>query len=293
MTLLSVVVPIREMGGKLAPLFEWVEVALNNGSEVILIHDFADSRTEYELSKFVNLHSTDRLIFISASFNSPGLARNEGIKRISGDYVAFWDSDDLPDVLQIVRLARECMNKDFEIGVGGFLTLDESNRVLNLYPTSLQDSLQEIAMHPGLWRMVFKTSIVKNVKFTSLLLAEDQVFLAMLKPAQKRIMFSDQIVYGYVVKREGALTTRRINTSDLIEAVEYLTVLLRDESYKPDFEFNLALVVKNCLTVLKIGTNRQRIKAALILHGILLRHLTSSIDVVFLIVRFKRKEKNK
>jgi hypothetical protein len=106
-------------------------------------------------------------------------------------------------------------------------------------------------------------------------------------------MFSDQIVYGYVVKREGALTTRRINTSDLIEAVQCLTVLLGDESYKPDLEFNLVLVVKNCLTVLKIGTNRQRIKAALILHRILLRHLTSAIDVVFLIIRFKRKEKNK
>jgi hypothetical protein len=213
--------------------------------------------------------------------------------RISGDYVAFWDSDDLPDVIKIVHVARECKNTDFEIGIGGFLTLDESNRVLNLYPTSLQDSLQKIAMHPGLWRMVFKSSIVKNVKFTNLLLAEDQIFLAMLKPAQKRIMFSDQIVYGYVVKREGALTTRRINTSDLIEAVQCLTVLLGDESYKPDLEFNLVLVVKNCLTVLKIGTNRQRIKAALILHRILLRHLTSAIDVVFLIIRFKRKEKNK
>jgi glycosyltransferase involved in cell wall biosynthesis len=293
MTLLSVVVPIREMAGKLAPLFEWVNIALNHGCEVILIHDFADSRTEDELSKFVSLQSSDRLIFVSSSLNSPGLARNEGIMRISGDYVAFWDSDDLPDVIKIVYVAQECKNTDFEIGIGGFLTLDESNRVLNRYPTSFQDCLQKIAMYPGLWRMVFKSSIVKNVKFTDLLMAEDQIFLAMLKPVQKRIMFSDQIVYGYVAKREGALTTKRINTSDLIKAVQCLTLLLRDESYKPDLEFNLALAVKNCLTVLKIGTNRQRIMAALILHRIFLRHFSSVIDVVFLIIRFKRKDKNK
>jgi glycosyltransferase involved in cell wall biosynthesis len=293
MTLLSVVVPIREMAGKLTPLFEWVKIALNYGCEVILIHDFADSRTEDELSKFVSLHSSDRLIFVSTSLNSPGLARNEGIMRISGDYVAFWDSDDLPDVIKIVHVAQECKNTDFEIGIGGFLILDESNRVLNRYPTSSQDCLQKIAMYPGLWRMVFKSSIVKNVKFTDLLLAEDQIFLAMLKPAQKRIMFSDQIVYGYVAKREGALTTRRMNISDLIQAVGFLTVLLKDGSYKPDFEFNLALAVKNCLTVLKIGTNLQRIKAISILHRILLRHFASAIGVVFLIIRFKRKEKNR
>jgi hypothetical protein len=290
MTLLSIVVPIREMGGKLAPLFDWVNTALNIGCEVVLVHDFADSQTEFELSTFVGQHSTANLVFLSASFNSPGLARNEGLARISGDYVAFWDSDDLPDVRKVSDLAQDCKDADFEIGIGGFLTLDEAQRTISLYPTSLQHCLPKVAMYPGLWRMVFKSSILKDIKFTSLLLAEDQIFLARLHPTERKILFSDQIVYGYTVKRIGALTSRRVNTPDLIKAVEYLTGFLAEKTYKPDFVFNLTLAIKNCLTILKIGTNRQRIQTCKILCQIFFRYLPDAICITFSILKFKKKE---
>ena len=291
MTLLSIVVPIRDMSGRLDPLFEWVKIALEHGLEVVLVHDFADSITELELTSFVNTQSAEKLVFLSGSFNSPGLARNEGLARVSGDFVAFWDSDDLPDVEEMLQLAQQCKDSDYEIGIGGFLTLDENNQVLNAFSTSSQSSMEKIAMYPGLWRMVFKTSILADVRFSNLLLAEDQLFLAMTHPAERKILFSDRIVYRYKVKQKGALTTIQKNTRDLVKALQKFTLLLRDHRFKSDLRFILALVVKNSITVMKAGNNKDRLKVLIIFNKVALRYLPSVVLILASVFNFKRNVK--
>jgi glycosyltransferase involved in cell wall biosynthesis len=293
MTLLSIVVPIRDMSGRLDPLFEWVKTALEDEFEVVLVHDYADSTTELELTSFVKTQSANKLVFLSGSFNSPGLARNEGMARVSGDFVAFWDSDDLPDVEEMLLLAQQCKDSDYEIGIGGFLTLDEDNHVLNAFPTSSQSSIEKIAMYPGLWRMVFKTSILANVRFSNLLLAEDQLFLAMTHPTERKTLFSDRIVYRYKVKQKGALTTIKQNTRDLVKALQKFTFLLQDQKYKSDLRFILILVVKNSLTVMKAGNNQDRLKVLILFNKVALRYLPSVVGILAAVVNFKRNVKFK
>lgn len=293
MTLLSIVVPIRDMGGRLDPLFEWVKTALKNGCEVVLVHDYADSTTELELTSFVKTESANNLVYLSGSFNSPGLARNEGMARVSGEFVAFWDSDDLPDVKEMLQLAQQCKDSCYDIGIGGFLTLDEDNQVLNVFTTSFQSSIEKIAMYPGLWRMVFKASILANVRFSNLLLAEDQLFLAMTHPAKRKILFSDSIVYRYKVKQKGALTTNKQNTRDLVTALQKFTFLLRDQSYKPDLRFILALFVKNSLTVMKAGNNQDRIRVLILFNKVALRYLPSVVVIFAAVVNLKKNVKSR
>lgn len=293
MTLLSIVVPIRDMSGRLDPLFKWVKIALKNRCEVVLVHDYADSTTELELTSFVKTQSASKLVFLSGSFNSPGLARNEGMARVSGDFVAFWDSDDLPDVEEMLQLAQQCKESDYDIGIGGFLTLDEDNRVLNVFPTSFQSSIEKIAMNPGLWRMVFKTSILANVRFSNLLLAEDQLFLAMTHPTERKILVSDRIVYRYKVKQEGSLTTIKQNTRDLVKALQKLRFILRDHNYKSDLRFILTLFVNNSLTVIKVGNNQERLKVLILFNKVALRYLPHVVVIFAAVVNFKRNVKSR
>ncbi len=290
MSLLSIVVPIRDMGGMLGPLFDWAKVALSLDCEVILVHDYLEAETEKELRAFVNSNQYQKLFLISSTFNSPGLARNAGLSLVTGEYVAFWDSDDIPNVRKVVEFVQNCHVKQIEIGIGSFQTRDQDGNYLKTYSTSLQNSLPKIAMNPGLWRMVFKKTILKDTLFNNLKLAEDQVFLASLSPAEKTVLYNEEIVYIYTVLRQGSLTSKKSNVSDLNQAIKMLINQIQSTQNIENLRFSLALIIKNSLTVIKIGSNKDRIIVFLHACKPILRNLRISSQVALIILRFKRGE---
>lgn len=58
--------------------------------EVILVNDGSDE----DLTDFLKKYG-DRIIYIYQENSGPGAARNAGIRRATGDYIAFEDSDDI------------------------------------------------------------------------------------------------------------------------------------------------------------------------------------------------------
>lgn len=290
MTLLSVVVPIREMGGKLSPLFDWVDRALKLDCEVVLVHDFFDSVTENEIQQFVNSHKSERIKFFSSEYNSPGLARNAGLVNTSGEFITFWDADDHPEVDNFIELAQQCKNNVSDVGIGGFETIDESGKLIKAYPTHMQSNLTKIAIYPGLWRMVFRSKVLSDRKFTRLLLAEDQVFLSQLRLSERKILFFNKIVYKYTVLRKGSLTTKKENLPDLISSLELLSIQVSGKQSRTSISFNITLIVRNFLTILKNGTHKQSMHAMSTFLKILRKYPIATIRIVAEIVFFKVKE---
>ena len=93
--LLSVIVPVARMSGRLALMQSWLTSISNLDTvEVIVVHDKQDEETSRELREILNSVNSDRCILIEEFVNSPGLARNLGLKAASGIWVIFADSDD-------------------------------------------------------------------------------------------------------------------------------------------------------------------------------------------------------
>lgn len=291
MTLLSIVVPIRSMGGALRPLFEWVKEALLLNCQIVLVHDYFDEQTEKELINFVRAQKSNNLLYVSSIFNSPGLARNAGIDLTVGEFVAFWDADDLPEVSRAVSMALRCHNDRYEIGIGGFQTIVPGSTIAKEYPTTFQSNLNKIALYPGVWRMVFKSSILENVRYENLLLAEDQLFLATVAPTKKKVLFDNEIIYSYSLQREGSLTTKRTNISDLNQAIDGFFNLIDGDASRARTRFNLILIIKNSLTVLKMGSFKQQIRALSSFGRILSRYPVQMLQIFIEIISFKASER--
>ena len=52
-------------------------------------------------------------------------------------------------------------------------------------------------MNPGLWRMIFRTSCVRNIRFPSIKMGEDLVFIAALNLPGLSVAFDERINYSY------------------------------------------------------------------------------------------------
>jgi len=220
--LLTVIVPITRMAGKLDFLESWLSIAIKANLQVILVHDIQDSDTSGEIQSLVRATSSVNLQFIEGYFGSPGAARNQGIKEITGDWVAFWDSDDQPSVENFVEMVRIAEREKADIAIGDFLRIEHHNVESETITKARRMNLDTVFRDPGLWRFAFKTKNLNGLFFKDFLIGEDLIFLLESGYFSKNILLFEKIVYRYSVNVPGQATSSKRALKDYSRVIAYL-----------------------------------------------------------------------
>ena len=210
---LTVVVPVSRMAGKLKLFKEWVSFAQDKPIYLVVVHDWRDEETEIELINFLESLPHKNFKFISGDFGSPGVARNQAREFIQTNWVAFWDSDDYPNLDAILRAINES-EVDDEILIGSFETKNFKNGAIRKQAL-LKEWKISVALNPGLWRMIFKRDILVDFEFSDLLMGEDQLFMAKLDIFNKRVKVFQDIFYTYQIMLTQQATRSRSSLKDL------------------------------------------------------------------------------
>lgn len=255
--LLSVIVPVTRMAGKLNQLTSWMLKTLNFSIQVIIVHDVSDLKTGVELKEIIKSNNLSNVIFIEGRYGSPGVARNAGIDVAIGDWYVFWDSDDTPMVENVIAAIMKTSSDD-EIVIGKF-------SVRNHRDSSLRENYNEflsvnsIAMNPGIWRMIFRSKIIHTTRFTNLRSGEDQVFLSQINLVEKKLKFHSEIFYEYGTEQDSQLTNSIQNLRDLPNASRIIHKKAI-QSKGNVLLFDLILIIRQQITLLKRGSTRLRFR---------------------------------
>ena len=258
---LTAVIPVRNMAGKLTELEIAITDALGAGFKVIVVHDGADDATGVELQ---NIHAGlkhEGLELFSGVYNSPGGARNAGVKKVTTDWLTFWDADDSPIVENLSKLYKIVEKNNADVGIGGYADTNSLNLSESKLHRNDHIDLNAIALSPGIWRMIFRTELIVSSPFKSLLLAEDQILLSEIRLTQRKIVYSSAIVYNYSSGNPDSLTGKNRKIDDLIEATSYILKNLKEEKIKSQKEFDWVMLAKQSLTIFKYGNMKKRIFA--------------------------------
>ena len=166
--LLSIICPIWNMEGKLQNLQTWMS-QISNFVEVVLVYDESSDGTISEINKIVGKNQRrEQITIVSGRFGSPGLARNAGSAVASGDWVCFWDSDDIGFLSPVLEeLRKRAGEKPDEIYCFGYHLMKPNGHLVKWTGwTNSQDSnLSLIALNPGLWRFCFPRQIAISRDF--------------------------------------------------------------------------------------------------------------------------------
>jgi glycosyltransferase involved in cell wall biosynthesis len=245
--LLTVIVPITRMHGKMENLFSWLNDVNAYECEVILIHDWQDQETSRELQQYVHELNSSKVHFFEGRFGSPGLARNFGKRYATGTHIMFCDSDDvlqLPSTIEIIR-----KNSGSKIIIGSYVevnSLSTQQVVKHLAPVNLL----KLAKAPGMWRFIFKSEVIKNIDFTEYCMGEDQLFLAQVDVFSQDFLCVSETLYLYFTNNPDQLTAQKARTFDLIPVIRRM-IDLEIQFRKQNKTFIKLLILKNCITVLK------------------------------------------
>lgn len=244
---LSCVVPVTKMAGELGILKSWVKKSWNFNLEIVIVHDVQDSKTGIELDELIQTQNKQKIKFIEKAVGSPGLARNLGLNEATGRWITFWDCDDLPNVEEVMKSIDE--NPNCEIIVGRYKIHD---KVSGIETSSLISRLnyRGIGENPGLWRMVFRKDVLEGVKFNSIRMAEDQIFLSKLNLKNRQVAFTERFLYTYFTGRKAQLTQSVINIHDLLIAFDHL--LLSHRKFENEKKsLSLMMAARILLTLVK------------------------------------------
>jgi len=249
--LLSAIIPVSKMAGNFDCLRSWINKISNYSIQVILVHDIADENTGNELKEIIQQANKNYNIILTEDiYGSPGNARNSGLELAKGEWIAFWDSDDKPMLHSVFNALDHCSTED-EILVGGFITRNIVNGKYNKV-NAVNNDLISVSINPGVWRMVFRNHIVRQVKFSHLRNGEDQLFLADLDFAERNIKYINDTFYEYTLGQAGQLTRTKGALKDLSRSTDSIFARAVVSS-NIQLVFDMTLIVRQQMTLLKKG----------------------------------------
>ena len=216
--LLTIVVPITLMAGKLQNLNSWISDASRLGIRVILVHDIRDNATSAELNNLISDQTLHNISLFEESFGNQGAARNFGLVRACTEWIVFWDSDDLGAPGAIIETITE-ESQGANLIIGQFRVVDsqlQGNFVSN------DKTLLDLPKNLGLWRIAFRRDLISEIRFPELQMAEDQVFFGKVLARDVKVKFNKNVFYTYVRGNPGQITENKEALLQIPNAIKKL-----------------------------------------------------------------------
>ena len=227
--LLSIIVPVSRMSGRLENLKSWIAMANSPKVEIILIHDVQDVQTHGELEEIVTTFPNNNVRLERGYWGYPGGPRNQGIKNCRAEWMIFWDSDDIGYVDEVLH-ELELVESETNFIVGQFDMIDYITKK-TLGPVSNTTSIPDLVFNPGLWRIVIRRAAISGVFFGSERMGEDQIFLADIGIMTSKVHYSKRKFYTYFRNFPNQLTGATLAIDGIKESIFKLNrVLYRIEA---------------------------------------------------------------
>ena len=196
MTLLSVITPIASDRNDLHNLENWLSKVKSYDIQVILVLDLKEKISNRDtIENLVDKINSNKLILIAGEFGSVGAARNVGLFYAEGEWITFWDSDDLPIIENIfAEISRGPVEP---VLIMQYQRVETDSKYIETKMINKENFIKEIFKGAGLWRFIIKSSILKEIRFPPLSMGEDLVFLSQVLTIRDEFRFKVSNLIGY------------------------------------------------------------------------------------------------
>ena len=251
-------IPIGGVNPSCEYIKQWLPFIDFTKFQVIIVQDNLKKSVALELQEITNaLADIDNgnLIVETVAYKNIGKSRNAGLRLAIGEWIAFWDSDDIPEPSLFSKMVGAAVKAEADLAVGQFSEKNETGEVIL---RNGMDSIPDLITDPGIWRLAFRRSIIEEIQFPGYSMGEDQVFLYRALQNIGHIQWFDFCVYTYRVGNPNQITNQPAKLSELVFAIkDTLTLQARRNLSKTNI---LQACINMALTLILYGTHYQKYK---------------------------------
>lgn len=208
MTTISIIIPVynvekhltRCLDSVLNQSFEdWEAICVNDGSpdnSISILEAYAQKDARFKI--------------ISQQNQGLSMARNNGLKHVSGEYICFLDSDDFIDKNFLLDLYNGAKNTDADMVMTSTRYICDKKVSKDLFSNTSITSFNEkisILPHGGCWNKLYKSSFLSenNLNFPKGLYWEDNIFTVKACYFSKKLAIIDgeNNSYNYISNPNG------------------------------------------------------------------------------------------
>ncbi len=270
MTKVSVIVPVYNVEKYLKKCLDSLIAQTIDNYEIILVDDGSPDNCGMICDEYASKYSNIRVIHQQNQGLS--MARNNGIKKAKGKYLAFVDSDDFISKEMLEYLYNNCEKNNAEIGICNYNLIDEDNNVINLAKEKQDEILSaKETLRRLLYKKydidviscnkIFKKELFNDISFPKGKLFEDyQTITKVISKSNK--VFKTYKSFYYYLQRSNSINSINLKNKifnkkslDLIDAINEV------EKYIKDFDVELLKeMIPGCIEN-KIGVANQIIRS--------------------------------
>ena len=205
----SVIVPVYNVDAYLEKCLDSLVNQTLKDIEIIVVNDGSPDNSQEIIDKYSKKYDNIKAYIKENGGLSD--ARNYGIKKATGDYIAFLDSDDYVSLDMYKKMYEKAVGGNFDIVMCDinyvFENTDDIKRVsCNLLTDTTDIKNAMINIYPAAWNKLFKKKLFQNgVEFKKGVWFEDVEFIYRLLPYVKTIGVIHEPFYQYL-QREGSIT---------------------------------------------------------------------------------------
>lgn len=260
---ISIVIPVYNVEKYLDRALKTVVNQTYRNIEIVIINDGSTDKSEDIILKYKE--NDERIIYIKQKNTGLSEARNAALKKITGEYVFFFDSDDFLE-LNIIEVLHNVIEKEnADMAISGYYVYNEENKVRHeinhinketeIIDTKKVDFMKEQYINHKyenhVWDKLYKTSIIKenNLNFKSQMI-EDILFNMEIYPYLKKIVYIKQPLYNYCIRNTSITGKYNENLFDMyIKLFELLERYSVEENIKFSYQKFLEYNVYNLLVL--------------------------------------------
>ena len=136
MTDVSVIIPVYNTEKYLRNCVESILQQVNVSLEIILVDDGSTDTSAYICDTYAQKYDNIKAIHIQNS--GPATAKNEGLKRAQGNYIAFTDSDDKMEPMMLYKMVSVGDKYDADVICCNYRQIDEQGNPSLMHYTNKQ-----------------------------------------------------------------------------------------------------------------------------------------------------------
>lgn len=208
---LSIIVPVYNVEKYLEKcITSLVEQTLDDSRyEILIVNDGSPDQSQKIIDEYAKKYSN----VVALMKENGGLsdARNYGLQRAKGRYVAFVDSDDYVDVRMYETMLEKAKEKDFDVVVCDFKEIYEDYQVLGTSRVKKDLLCAEevrkamVDFYPSAWNKLYKKELFDQVQFKKGVWFEDVECLYRLFPMIHSVGVVNEPFY-YYIQRAGSIS---------------------------------------------------------------------------------------